>query len=95
MRTNAVFNDKQSHPSPHHWQRAIITLLIAFTIETSQMYQADWLIAIRSTTLGGLVLGHSFLWTDFFCYSVGLALGRGTVLASKRIVRNLNHNHVS
>ncbi|MBC6612209.1 DUF2809 domain-containing protein [Hymenobacter sp. BT507] len=54
---------------------AIIALGFAFAIEISQLYQAPWINAIRNTTLGSLVLGHSFLWSDLVCYSVGVLMG--------------------
>lgn len=49
-------------------------LLFSYCIEISQLYQADWINAIRGTTLGALILGHGFLWTDMICYTVGIAL---------------------
>ncbi|MDF7813053.1 DUF2809 domain-containing protein [Hymenobacter sp. YC55] len=52
-------------------------LLFAFLIETSQLYHAPWLDALRNTTPGSLVLGHGFLWSDLLCYSVGVACGYG------------------
>lgn len=30
--------------------------------------------AIRNTTLGALVFGHGFLWSDMICYTVGVML---------------------
>ena len=41
--------------------------------ETSQLYHAPWIDRIRATTLGGLVLGFGFLWSDIACYTVGVA----------------------
>ena len=58
--------------------RATVSLLIAFSIETSQLYHAPWIDGIRQTTLGGLVLGFGFLWTDLICYTVGIILGVAT-----------------
>ena len=55
--------------------RAAISLALAFLVEISQLYHAPWIDSIRQTTLGGLVLGFGFLWTDLVCYSVGIALG--------------------
>jgi hypothetical protein len=55
--------------------RACIAILFAFLVEVSQLHHAPWIDAIRQTTLGGLVLGHGFLWSDFACYSVGVAVG--------------------
>lgn len=55
--------------------RAAISLVLAFLVEISQLYHAPWIDSIRQTTLGGLVLGFGFLWTDLVCYSVGIATG--------------------
>jgi len=52
----------------------ISALLFSYAIEISQLYQADWINAIRNTTLGALVLGHGFLWSDLLCYTVGIVL---------------------
>ncbi len=48
---------------------------LALAVEISQLYQAPWLNALRHTTLGGLVLGHGFLWSDVVCYGVGVLVG--------------------
>lgn len=53
----------------------LIALLFCFSIELSQLYQADWINAIRGTTLGGLILGHGFLWEDLVSYSIGVIIG--------------------
>jgi hypothetical protein len=55
--------------------RAVISLGLAFLVEISQLYHAPWIDSIRQTTLGALVLGFGFLWTDLVCYSVGIATG--------------------
>ncbi len=55
--------------------RAVISLALAFLVEVSQLYHAPWIDSIRQTTLGGLVLGFGFLWTDLVCYSVGVMIG--------------------
>lgn len=51
-----------------------VSLLACWAVEASQLYQADWLNAIRATTLGALILGHGFLWTDLLAYAVGCSL---------------------
>ena len=56
----------------HRW---LLSMLLALAIETSQLYHAPWIDNIRQTTLGGLVLGFGFLWTDIVCYSVGITVG--------------------
>lgn len=52
-------------------------LCFCFVVEFSQLYQALWINELRATTLGALVLGHGFLWSDLICYSLGVALGVG------------------
>ena len=69
--------------------RAAISLALAFLVEASQLYHAPWIDAIRQTTLGGLVLGFGFLWTDLICYSVGVAIG---VIAELAIVGRMSVN---
>jgi hypothetical protein len=61
-------------PLPTH-RAFYIALLLSYGIELSQLYQAPWLNSVRDTRLGGLLLGHGFLWSDLFCYTVGIALG--------------------
>ena len=68
--------------------RATISLVLAFVVEISQLYHAPWIDSIRHTTLGGLVLGFGFLWTDLVCYTVGIVIGAG---AEYGIRRDSNH----
>jgi hypothetical protein len=56
-------------------ERGAISLVLAFLVEVSQLYHAPWLDSIRDTTLGRLILGAGFLWTDLICYTVGIAVG--------------------
>lgn len=51
----------------------IISLIFCFIIEISQLYHAEWIDRIRDTSLGGLVLGYGFLWSDIGAYTVGIA----------------------
>ena len=57
--------------------RTIATAALAFcvSIELSQLYHAAWIDRVRATTLGGLVLGYSFGWSDLVCYALGIGLG--------------------
>jgi len=57
------------------FQLLALAIIICFSIELSQLYQADWINAIRRTRLGALVLGSGFLWSDFAAYLVGSLLG--------------------
>ncbi len=51
-----------------------IALIFSFAIEISQLYQYDWINTIRKTTIGGLVLGHVFLWMDLISYTIGIII---------------------
>lgn len=54
---------------------ALGALIIAFTIEISQLYHAGWIDQLRSYRLGGLLLGFEFRWSDLACYTVGVWIG--------------------
>jgi len=54
---------------------AVFGLAFCFIIELSQLYHDKWIDMIRSTTLGGLVLGYGFLWSDLVAYSIGIGSG--------------------
>ncbi len=40
-------------------------------MELSQLYQAPWAQVIRSSHVGGLLLGHAFSWSDTVCVALG------------------------
>ena len=61
-------------PSVPISKTAVIALLFSYCIEISQLYQEDWANAIRNTTIGALIFGHGFLWSDIICYTVGVML---------------------
>jgi hypothetical protein len=50
---------------------AIGLVVFCWFIETSQAYHTPLLDAFRDTTIGGLLLGHGFLWSDIVAYTVG------------------------
>jgi hypothetical protein len=54
---------------------AALTMAFSVAVELSQLYHAPWIDSIRQTTLGGLVLGFGFLWSDLACYAVGVVIG--------------------
>ena len=62
-------------PSITTWHKGFIALAFAYGIEGSQLYQAPWINSIRATRMGGLLLGHGFLWSDLLCYGIGIGLG--------------------
>jgi len=64
-----VYNSKS------HYFVLIMSIAICFLIELSQLLDYHWINAIRQTTLGSLVLGSGFLWSDLICYCIGGMFG--------------------
>lgn len=64
---------------------AIIALLICFSIEFLQLYQANWIIEIRKTTFGHYILGQGFLWSDLAAYFAGVLISYSIDKYSKKI----------
>ena len=62
-------------PRASTWTVAFLALSLSFGVELSQLYHAPWIDSIRMTTVGGLLLGFSFVWSDLACYAVGVGLG--------------------
>ncbi|MFD0589507.1 DUF2809 domain-containing protein [Paenibacillus sp. GCM10027627] len=55
----------------------LLSLLFCLGIETTQLYQAEWMNQIRNTVLGGLVLGRGFLTVDLVRYTAGIVVFYG------------------
>jgi Protein of unknown function (DUF2809) len=64
---------------------ALVATALTATVETSQLYHATWLDAIRRTRLGALALGQGFLWSDPLCYAVGISFGVLADLAIEQV----------
>ncbi len=70
---------------------AKISLAFCYLIEISQLYHANWIDAIRHTTLGALALGFGFLWSDIIAYTLGIGIASGMeYLISYNSVRRIN-----
>ncbi len=54
---------------------AALTFAGSLLVEISQLYHAPWIDSVRQTTIGGLILGFGFLWSDLACYAAGVGLG--------------------
>lgn len=69
--------------------RTIALLAMAFSvaIELSQLYHATWIDSIRQTSLGGLIMGFGFLWSDLACYALGVGLGVSVEVISGTLTR--------
>jgi hypothetical protein len=65
----------------------LLSLLVCYGIEFFQLYQADWIIALRKTLFGRYVLGQGFLWSDIIAYTFGAAFA---FIVEKIILRNIN-----
>ncbi|MCD2345470.1 ribosomal maturation YjgA family protein [Clostridium guangxiense] len=62
---------------------ALSSILFCYIIELSQLYHANWIDDIRRTTLGGLILGYTFSWSDLIAYAVGI----GTAVVLEMILK--------
>jgi Protein of unknown function (DUF2809) len=74
---------------PRATPRRVGLLALAFSVlvEVSQLYRAPWIDSIRRTTVGGLILGFGFLWSDLLCYAAGVGLGAVAEAALVRFSR--------
>lgn len=54
--------------------KILFPLLLCYLIELQQLYNAEWINAIRNTTLGHYILGQGFLWSDLVCYTFGVGV---------------------
>ena len=52
----------------------LLALGVSCFVEFSQLYHASWLNSVRATTVGALLLGNGFLWSDIACYAAGVVL---------------------
>ena len=63
------------------WPRAslarsgVLALGVAWSVELGQLIRWPWLVALRATRVGGLLLGTTFLWSDMASYAVGVMVG--------------------
>lgn len=62
---------------PHSSIRKItlISIIISYAIEFSQLYKAPWIDHMRHTFLGRMTLGETFFWGDLVSYTAGILIG--------------------
>ncbi len=53
----------------------LLSLIISYIVEISQLYHTEFIDSIRNTFIGRLVLGQGFLWSDLVCYLFGICMG--------------------
>jgi len=63
------------YPNRSKFGIGVLAFIFCCLIEFSQLYQADWILLLRETKIGSLVLGHTFLWSDLLAYTVGVIFG--------------------
>lgn len=73
------------------WQAAALALAVTFGIEFSQLCRAPWLDHLRQTRAGGLLLGHTFLWSDLACCVIGVSTGWGLAILGRSLKRTSNN----
>jgi hypothetical protein len=54
---------------------AIISALFSVFIEFFKFFHAPALDAFRDTTMGRLIFGYGFSWSNLVCYGLGILLG--------------------
>ena len=69
---------------------AFVALLICYCIEALQLYNAEWIIALRATLFGRYVLGQGFLWSDILAYTLGIVIA---FFADKSFKNNFKKNN--
>ena len=52
----------------------LVSLLLCFGVEISQLCQADWIVSLRNVPGMHYILGQGFLWSDLVAYTIGAAL---------------------
>jgi hypothetical protein len=76
-------------PKMPTWRVGVLALSFSLLIEISQLYHAPWIDSIRRTTVGSLILGFDFVWSDLACYIAGIALGIAIEVSTRRFVPQL------
>ena len=69
-----------------YFKSFLIAIIFSYGIEFSQLYKANWIMNLRATTLGALILGHGFLWQDLIFYTGGILLA---LFIDKVIIKRL------
>lgn len=71
-------------PAARGARLGVAAFLTAAVIESAQSLQWPWLVELRTTRLGSLVLGQGFQWADFVAYAVGAAVAFAVDITMRR-----------
>ena len=61
-------------PAARGARLGLVAFLSSALVEVSQLLRWEWLVEVRATRFGGLVLGQGFQWVDLLAYAVGAAV---------------------
>jgi hypothetical protein len=67
----------------------IYALVSSYCVEFCKLYRAPWIVGLRATTAGRLILGSTFSWENLVAYTLGALLG---VLVERWMRRRANWN---
>lgn len=84
----AYFLIRLIKPSGKILHSALLAMMISILTELSQLYHADWIDQIRKTTIGALVIGSGFVWSDLLCYLSGIVIG---IILDVLLLRIMKH----
>lgn len=71
----------------HIYKTFLVSFLFCFSIEILQLVKFDWLVTLRTTTMGHYILGQGFLWSDLICYFIGTSFA---FISDKKLVKTQN-----
>jgi len=68
----------------------LVSLMLCYMVEISQLYQEEWINNIRKTIPGRLILGQGFLWSDIISYTFGISFATFFEIAKHKLIINKN-----
>jgi len=85
-----VFFVRIFFPKTPLWKIALINYILGILDELSQLNQGPFMLYLRSFTLGRLMLGVGFLWSDIVCYGIGTLIGWGIAILIEKYLLQEN-----
>jgi hypothetical protein len=64
----------------------VVSFIVCILVECLQLYKAPWILELRRTRVGGILMGHGFLWSDLVCYAVGVLIGLLIAYFAERLI---------
>lgn len=68
------------------WKLAVWCYTLGVLDELSQLINTNWANSVRSTTIGRLMFGVGFVWSDLLCYAIGTLLAWGLIEVMERYI---------